>query len=416
MKQIDGLKILPRDKRDIKLGQVMTLPDISELPYEFRLIPFKIKRQIDFQGTNTDMCSAFSSTSCSELQENIELEPTWSFAVSKIGDLKSWGNNLRNACKPHTKFGAIEKQESPYNLENKTADFVRNIENWPNLYNKAILHKKKSYVFVDGGFNDIKAYIWKFKAEKRGVMIGLLWGWPLQDVIIDKESEQGFGHAVLAIGFQGDYLIILNSYGEEAGDKGFHYIHKDIINNATNRYGAFAFVDMDAELLKKETWTLYQKVLDLMWKLFEKLKRQVEIKQEEMIKVISDEIPPVKPIIESPKYLWDTKEQARYSVRVICDEEGLSTADKNLITAIIACESGFNTKAIHKNNNSRKSTDWGICQFNDYWYIGEGKPIASVDEALNNPTLCVKVLISQHKKGRLNDWICYKNGMYKAYL
>jgi len=139
--------------------------------------------------------------------------------------------------------------------------------------------------------------------------------------------------------------------------------------------------------------------------------------QKEMPKIeppkIIDSVPieDIKPI-EKPKYEWDTPEKARHSFRVICDEEGLSVTDKNKLCQVLNCESGFKINAY---NDNGKTKDWGICQYNDYWYIGQGKPIASVEEALSNPEKCVRVFISQFKKGRLKDWVCYSSGKYKNY-
>lgn len=131
---------------------------------------------------------------------------------------------------------------------------------------------------------------------------------------------------------------------------------------------------------------------------------------------VEPQVTTAQPIIaeEPPKYDWDTPVLARHSVRVICDEEGLTLEQKNLITAVISCESGFRVNAI--NGNKDGTTDYGICQYNSYWYIGKGKPIASIDEALNNPEKCVRVMIKQFKKGQLKDWICYRHGLYKKYL
>lgn len=116
----------------------------------------------------------------------------------------------------------------------------------------------------------------------------------------------------------------------------------------------------------------------------------------------------------SQKYLWSTPEEARHSVRVICDEEGLTLQEKNLICAVIQCESGFKITA--KNVNKNGTADYGICQMNSFWYIGPDRPIASIDEALNNPEKCVRVMISQYRHGFLKDWVCYSSGMYSRYL
>ncbi len=122
------------------------------------------------------------------------------------------------------------------------------------------------------------------------------------------------------------------------------------------------------------------------------------------------------PKIEEPKiekYLWDNPRNVRHSVRVICDEEGLSVAEKNSICAIINCESGHDIKRININKNGSK--DLGLIQANDYWYIKKGKFLTE-DQALNDPEFCVRLMIKRYKQGFLKDWICYRDGLYKKFL
>lgn len=178
--------------------------------------------------------------------------------------------------------------------------------------------------------------------------------------------------------------------------------------------------------------SIIQKWLNILFQWIGLIKDKQEKK---MIETINDDLPEVRPIencleinkqiykpvepisdMESPEYLpfeWDNVESAKKSVRLICKEEKLSEQEKNLICQIINCESGFNIKAKHINKNG--SGDYGIIQANSFWYIGEGKPIASIDEAINNPEKCVRVMISQFKKGHLKDWVCYSSGKYKNY-
>lgn len=47
-----------------------------------------------------------------------------------------------------------------------------------------------------------------------------------------------------------EYLIIQNSYGKEAGNGGWHYFSREIINKYVGLYGAFTFIDMDPETAK----------------------------------------------------------------------------------------------------------------------------------------------------------------------
>lgn len=171
-------------------------------------------------------------------------------------------------------------------------------------------------------------------------------------------------------------------------------------------------------------WTLEKQVTKEEIGIFIKMLQAINsrlnawLKEKEAVKPVdSSKLSPLNEATPmEPKYHWDTPVLARHSVRLICDEEGLSVPDKNIITAVISCESGFNPKAVNKNSDARKSTDYGICQYNDYWYIGKGKPIPSVEVALNDPEFCVRTMIKQFKAGRLKDWVCYSSGMFAKHL
>ena len=84
--------------------------------------------------------------------------------------------------------------------------------------------------------------------------------------------------------------------------------------------------------------------------------------------------------------------------------------DPDDFVAVLKCESGLNPKAINKNANG--TTDFGICQFNDYWY----KDVISPYDALNNPELALDTMAGAWKAGRAKDWICYRNYSYQSYL
>lgn len=143
-----------------------------------------------------------------------------------------------------------------------------------------------------------------------------------------------------------------------------------------------------------------------------------EVKKKDMtpFKPLSEVLPPIQ------KYLWDTKENSRHSVRVICDEEGLTVQEKNIICACIQQESQFNPKAIGKPNfNGTK--DYGLCQYNDgknkkgqaYW-IGPGAVFKDINEVLNNPEKNVRIMVQQYKAGNIKYWASYSTGAYKKWL
>ncbi len=118
-----------------------------------------------------------------------------------------------------------------------------------------------------------------------------------------------------------------------------------------------------------------------------------------------------------PKYFWDTPTDCRHSVRVICDEEGLTVEEKNLLSATLHCESNYNPQCVHPNvvNGKVTSTDYGICQINDYYHIGLGKDFPSADYVLHNPEACVRWMCKQWKAGLGRLWICYSKGLYQQY-
>jgi hypothetical protein len=131
---------------------------------------------------------------------------------------------------------------------------------------------------------------------------------------------------------------------------------------------------------------------------------------------------PVEPVttiepIVVPKYLWDTPANAKHSVRVICDEMGLSVSDKNDLCATIGAESGWLTHPRPNQNKDPKtgkiwSTDFGICQWND---VHHGKEITP-DEAENDPEKAVRLMCAYWRRGQRSLWCAYSNGSYKKFL
>jgi hypothetical protein len=116
---------------------------------------------------------------------------------------------------------------------------------------------------------------------------------------------------------------------------------------------------------------------------------------------------------------FDTQKQAYHSVRVMCDQAGLTVQEKNLICACIYQESQFMNSAKGQNRNKEgkvTSTDWGICQINDYWNIGKGKPFPSIQYVQDNPQACVAWMIDMYKHGLLKLWCSYSSGAYAKWL
>jgi hypothetical protein len=242
-----GLKELREDTRDLKLGAYKTLPNLSDLPKSYRL-PFFVKNQGD-----TDWCTAFATCSVSEVQEEVYLEPAYTFAATKYlsGGANEWGADLREACKAHQKLGALDINDVPPEFKTIPDEQKRLwFGVWSTVQDKAYKHRKASYFRITGQydhFDNIRASLFLYQTP---IAIGIQFGYPLQQTLLGKISE-GFGHAMTVIGFDEQHLIVGNSYGTSTGDNGVHYITREVINHWIGKYGAFTFLDISPEEARK---------------------------------------------------------------------------------------------------------------------------------------------------------------------
>lgn len=127
---------------------------------------------------------------------------------------------------------------------------------------------------------------------------------------------------------------------------------------------------------------------------------------------------PITPPTPNPDALlpdWSIIPAAHHNVRALCDLEGLTYQQKQVLTACVYVESGFNINAIHRNKGTDGkvwSTDYGICQWNDVFHGSEITP----DEALHNPEKAVRLMCQYWKAGKMSQWVSYSGGYYKQYL
>lgn len=196
------------------------------------------------------------------------------------------------------------------------------------------------------------------------------------------------------------------------------YMPRATFNSAMKPTGMQCWVLSTAEIDVKRQKTLIETIKDLMTNLIIALRDKIKLYKVEPVVPAPDIVPvapqpPTQPITPS-RYDWDTPTLARHSVRVICDEEGLTVEQKDTMCATIGAESGWKTSAVNYNKKNGKvvSTDYGICQWNDYYH---GKEI-SPDEAVNNPEKAVRLMCAYWKRGQRDLWSAYKNGSYKKYL
>ncbi len=264
-----GLTPLRKDKRDFKLGLAFGFQKLKDVPDTDFVVaePLEIKDQFE-----NDMCTAYASCAVSEDQEGVPLSPEYTFAKTKqlSGDWKEFGANLRDAAKSHTKFGALEKQVSPFHYPEQDRNFIANWNNWPAEYDqKAKEHQKDSFFSVDGPydkFDNIRAALWKFKDERRSQIVGAVWraSWMTKDGVVPTSYEKdGTPHAFKIFGqktINGKlYLVAQLSNGTTIGDRGIFYVPREVANREFT-YGNFMFKDIDPEQVK----TLQQDYIALL--------------------------------------------------------------------------------------------------------------------------------------------------------
>lgn len=272
----EGLLPLKEDLRDFPLGAIFGVE--KDLPREFLITganTLKVKDQGD-----TDLCSAYSVCYASELQEEVELNPQYQFAFSKLisGNIEGWGQDLRSACKTPVVFGGLEEtnfsncQDRPIN--------PRDYKEWGEWYiNEAKEHKKQSYFRADLGFTNkfdlLKSAMFKHNSA---IVSGLVWKRGYSDnAVIKPNNSDGFGHAITLVGWtviKGiDHLIIHNSIGNLV-EGGRWYLPRDMVDEL--KFGNYIFVDLPRETVEDylkndimitDSWfvKLYKIIKNFLW-------------------------------------------------------------------------------------------------------------------------------------------------------
>lgn len=96
--------------------------------------------------------------------------------------------------------------------------------------------------------------------------------------------------------------------------------------------------------------------------------------------------------------------------RIVIQQEAYEAkfGDLRLLEAIVECESNFDSKAVKINRNG--TMDRGLWQWNDYWHSEIS------DKCAFDQRCSTKEAIKLIKNDGINQWVCYKKGLYKKYL
>ncbi len=247
---VSNPKIINADR--ISVGQIISIPPLAPV----------ILNQLDL-----DFCVGFTTTELQNAIWGISNDPLYQFAKIKQlrGEYKSYGANLRDGMKSVTKFGSLPMVYAPYihtgSSLDRPRDFLADWANWPlDLDSKAFKEKDLSFFNIDGTydvFDNIRSTLALHRQERRGVSFGLFWHneWTeTPDGIIPDVMPQGLhggGHNMSIVGqktINGKlYLVLQQSWGPNAGDKGFYYFPRSIIDQSyAIGYGAFTLSNKDS--------------------------------------------------------------------------------------------------------------------------------------------------------------------------
>ena len=291
MKITPGLRKSKYDPRDFSMSRLYGFVTKENLVKANKLLPEEFiigMPKVKDQGL-TDQCTAYATTSASELQEAEELNPQWTFAVSKMmtKDPNKWGQTTEASAKSHVKYGAIA-QKAFDKLDLDIDDYeIRDIKKWSrDFFPGAKEYQKSSYFKIDKNFlsfDGLKFMLFRNRLKKRAIITGLIWRneWlnAEKGIIPENYGEEGTPHAFILIGWavikKKEYLIAQLSSTEEVGDKGWFFFSRSVTEKefGKKQFKSLMFVDVDPEQFKKEYWSVGQKLLNFFISLYGIYKR-----------------------------------------------------------------------------------------------------------------------------------------------
>jgi len=221
-----------------------------------------------------DFCTSYSIAEIQNAMWGIPFDPLYQMAkiFQLMGSYLGYGANIRTACLSVLKFGSLQANLAPYrysgSLSDPSREFLANWANYPTgLDSLANKFRDLSFFNVDGTndfFDNIRSALYLHKQQRQGVLIGLVWHPEWTEVpngIIPDQmpTSMGEGHAMMWVGqktINGNlYIVAQQTWGPNAGDKGFYYFPRSIVNQIGNQgFGAFIFSRFDKSGITNQTF------------------------------------------------------------------------------------------------------------------------------------------------------------------
>lgn len=281
-----GYKDSPKDRRDFKLSQVQ--PTDIEIPEvfmpDYSMLPsYHQQKQPSCIGHSVAWMINLNEYFESNKKDNLSPRFIYSLCKKFDGIPDEDGTYYRLGLKIAKDYGCPEDSFFPnnVNLDRETynnADLISN-----EAKENAEPRKIKSYVRVDDmSFDGLKKAIFKNKAILLGIVVDenmytakdgrISW---LEKDILPLRLPKGYeGHAVVAIGYDKDYIYFQNSWGRGWGRSNIGYFGKNYIPFIKEGWLQMDLPNEKIEELKKAQRTLIQILTDYIELLKIKIKEK----------------------------------------------------------------------------------------------------------------------------------------------
>lgn len=283
-----GLKKSPSDLRDFKLSKVNRLIGAVGAPPEVYSTDIS-KVPVLYQAKEPSCIGHATASGMMYYDEgrySWDYSPRFLYALAKKddGNPTSPGTNYRQCLIEGKNYGVCDNAQ----FSNDTSLPVNTYSDYKQIpqtaYDVAKDRKVASYVRVnDTSFQGIKNAIYQNGVVLLGVDLGVEWftsttgktSWAKDDVLPLRPPKLVIsGHAILAYGYDQNYIYFRNSWSTAWGDNGNGYFGPNYIPHVIE---AWTFMDLTPEVVQnlKTQLSLAQQALILLQQLFYKVKGRV---------------------------------------------------------------------------------------------------------------------------------------------
>lgn len=275
----------PLDLRVISSNQLLAssslprvnIPDVSAIPIYYQ----------GHIGSCTSMAVTWMTTYVNFLNDDkIKLlSARFVYALAKRDDgilpKTEQGSNVTVSIDKIIQYGICEDSFFPNDVNLSYEQYTDTTKISPEAYKDAYERKARNRVLItDLTFEGLKAAINNYHSVAVLVHIGKEWwtdvngniSWSEKDLLpVRPPVNYTGGHEICIFGYNDDYIFFANSFSDQWGRRGIGYFGRDYMPHV---FEAYALVDLPDSLII----SIKQQEVDLLKKIVELLKQQIELK------------------------------------------------------------------------------------------------------------------------------------------